>query len=101
MPESGMLTSSLGVLRGPEESPALPGIGSKKLAETLELVRIGNASRSTGGIKLSAPFSAPWPESTRETVGSSLATGDGTGESSTPILVLPDFARLSFEGGWI
>jgi hypothetical protein len=74
-------------------------MGSKKLSETLELVRMGNASRFGGGIRLSAPFSAPWPESTRETVGSSLATGDGIGESSTPILVLPDFARLSFEGG--
>jgi hypothetical protein len=101
MPESGMLTSSLGVLRGPDEPPALFGIGSKKLAETLELVRKGKTSWFAGGIRLSAPLSAPWPESTRETVGSSLATGDGIGESSTPILVLPDFARLSFEGGWI
>jgi hypothetical protein len=43
-----------------------------------------------------------WPESTRDTVRSSLPTGEGTGDSSTPILpfdVRPVCARCSFEGG--
>jgi hypothetical protein len=100
-----MLISRRGVLRG--SVLASLAAGSKIFDGFLELVLVGNASAGVGGRMLLRPFapdgtSDAWPESTRATVRSSLPTGDGTGDSSTPTLsraVRLDCTRASSEGG--
>lgn len=97
-----MLISSLGVLLGfsAEDFVALAS-GSKKFSDFLELDLGGKTVAGVGVRRLLVP-SISLPESTRATVFSSLATGEGIGESRTPTLPFAapsDRANESFDGG--